>query len=383
MKNLILFDDENWAGLWPLTLTRPTASLRVGIFKIEEKWSRRLSGKTSYQTQDYLTGKFVKVCEKDNLFINGSCLPDDELSNAVNSLEYGQYLAQGPVTLSARYGSDFLSSNILSQLTKIEYKRPARLIRHPEDLVVLNSSEIQNDFELISRTNGISEAHNQRSINDENVIVGRGSELSNGILNTSKGPIFISSQVKLLENVVIHGPAFIGEKSVVKVGAVIYGGTSIGPGCTIGGEVKNSTFYAYSNKGHYGYIGDSVIGEWCNLGAGTTTSNMKNTYGEIGVFDMNLKTNRKTGLQFCGAFIGDYTRSSINSLLTTGSTIGVNSIVHTGLNNNYVRSFSWDENERFTLEKAISIAKRVHNRRQIPFSEEEAKILHHIYHNFC
>ena len=382
MKNLILFDDDSWESLWPLTLTRPVANLLVGALKIEDKWKIWLNRNVSYQTKDYLSKKYKKDPERSDLYVNGSCLPNEAIVKAINSLRAEQYLCQGNCVIAAKTEKLTFSPTRLDGLARIEFDGSVDRLKHPEDVFTLNASQIWLDYELLSQTWERNGYHFTCQHAGRKIYISPGCSINNCVLDSSDGPILIGQNTTILDNSVLRGPVFIGENAVVKAATVIYGGTSIGPDCKVGGEIKNSVFLANSNKGHYGYIGDSVVGEWCNLGAGTTTSNMKNTLGNINLYDIKLGQKRNTHLQFCGAIIGDHTKSSINAMINSGSVIGVNSIVSSGITENYIPSFTWDPNDTYDVDKAIEVARRMYERKDQAFSAVDADILRHIASDF-
>ena len=255
-------------------------------------------------------------------------------------------------------------------------------LNHPWDIFRLNGEVLQSDF--VRLTDGKTSA----KLNDTNVLIGdeifleEGVAVNGAILNADKGPIYLGKDAEIMEGVTIRGPFSLGDHAVVKMGAKIYGPTTIGPYCKVGGEISNSILQAYSNKGHDGFLGNSVIGEWCNLGADTNSSNLKNNYGEVRVWDYEEAKSISTGLQFCGLIMGDHSKSGINTMFNTGTVVGVcANIFGAQFPPKFIPSFLWGGSgqwDLFKMEKAIEVAEKMMSRRQVTFSSEDEKIFQEI-----
>ncbi len=385
--NFILFDDHSWENLLPLTYTRPTAELRIGILKIREKWERYLNSSISFKTQDYLSKKYCETITEDNLLINGSVIPTNNLIEKILQLEINQKLTTGndliAIRLSKKDTENFNYKNI-NLKTRSETHPDFLKINYPWELFKNNGIEIENDFKLIThnrKSEKLSDTNN--IINEKNIFIEKGASLEFVTLNAKNGPIYIGKEAEIMEGAVIRGPFAICENSAVKLSAKIYGPTTIGPYSKVGGEINNSIILGYSNKAHDGFIGNSVIGEWCNLGADTNNSNLKNNYAEVRIWNYPKQKFIKTGLQFCGLIMGDHSKCAINTMFNTGTVVGVNAnIFGAGFPRNFIPSFSWGGShgyKDYALKKAFEVAKKVMERRNIQLDEVEKKILTHIY----
>ncbi len=385
--NYILFDSAHRNNLLPLTFTRPVADLRIGILTIREKWEFLLGEKTSTLTEPYLSAKFPLVKAKSNILINGSVCPNKELVEDVVSLKPGQTLvredaiiamaltAETLETFDGEAGSDIQTISIENDFVKIE---------NTWDLFNHNDRVLREDFEMITKGRKSQPLSKTNSlVNPENIFVEEGAVVEFSILNASTGPIYIGKDAEIMEGCKIRGPLALCDHSVLKMDAKIYGATTIGPHSKVGGEVNNSVFLGYSNKAHDGFLGQSVLGEWCNLGADTNTSNLKNTYEEVKLWCYSEDSFVPTGLQFCGLVMGDHSKSGINTMFNTGTVVGVNANVFgAGFQRNFVPSFSWGGTHGFSdfeLKKAINIATAVYKRRGLEFDKTEQDILKEIY----
>jgi len=394
-NNIILFGEDNWFHFLPLTLTRPVCELRVGILTIREKWEKWLDGKGSFITQDYLSEKYPICIEQDNLLINSTFLPTESLVNAIKRLDLNHSLMLGTEMVAARISEDRL--NRLATDESVIPSLNAHDLVGNDDITIdritrsyhifsKNGVEIVRDFELI--TNG----RTSQPISTSNHVMGKhaifleeGATMECCTINTNDGPVYIGKNAQVMEGSLIRGGFAACEGSIVKMGAKIYGPTTIGPHCRLGGEVSNSVMLANSNKGHDGFLGNSVIGEWCNLGADTNTSNLKNNYLPVRIWSYVSQGFEDTGLQFCGLIMGDHSKAGINTMFNTGTVVGVASnIFGDGFPRNFIPSFSWGGAAGFTthqLNKAIETAKIVMSRRNQEFTEQDRKILEHIFLN--
>lgn len=383
---VILFDDQFRDNLLPLVFTRPVSELRIGILTIKEKWDLALGDRSSYKTQEYLREKYPFSVSSDNLLINGSVCPDEQLLTAVGRLKTGSCLFAGDVVIAARLNEPetitFKSQHTTTYQGE-EYLSPITRLYYPEDIFKYNDIELRKDF--ASLTKGRISA----PLSDTNTVIGHDIFVEEGVtaecatFNTSTGPIYLSKNSQVWEGSHIRGPFSLGKESIVKMGTKIYGKTTIGPHCKVGGEINNSILYGNSSKGHDGYLGNSVLGEWCNIGADSNNSNMKNNYAEVRLWDYNMQGYRKTGLQFCGLIMGDHSKCGINTMFNTGTVVGVNTnIFGAGFPTNFVPDFSWggsQQLETYRLEKALETAEKVYERRNIPFDSIEKSILSHVF----
>ena len=381
--NCILFDGDRRNALLPFTFTRPVGEIRIGILTIKEKWERHLNAPVSYHTQDYLTDKFPKVMAADNLFINGSVLPTPSLLAAITQLMSGAALWWGEVLLAYRY-PEIIAPDSYSKLKRKNYDEKPFQIRNTWDIFSLNGSALELDFEWITRgrkSAPISDTN--RTIRPDRIFLEPGAEVEFSILNATEGPIYLGRDSLVMEGNLIRGGFALCEHGVVKMGAKIYGPTTVGPYGKVCGEINNSVIFGYSSKGHDGYLGNSVLGEWCNIGADSNNSNLKNNYDKVRLWSYETERFEPTGLQFCGLMMGDHSKTAINTMFNTGTVIGVSCNIYTpGFPRNFVPSFSWGGASGFTTympEKAFEAARVMMARRGIAFSVADATILTHVF----
>ncbi|MFH6958670.1 GlmU family protein [Flavobacterium aquidurense] len=381
--NYILFDGPVRNALLPFTFTRPVADILIGIMTIRQKWEARLGSTITTITEDYLSAKFPMVEMEENVMINAAYLPNDILAELVSDLKENQAIFKGDdviafFTTENQEEVDFDSYEI------IQYNGDALTVEHSWDIFSKNDAAIREDF--IYLTEDRKSQPIPKSVNviaPENVFIEEGAKLEFVTLNASGGPIYIGKNTEIMEGTVIRGPFALCENASVKLNAKVYGATTVGPGSRIGGEVKNSVLFANSNKGHDGFLGDSVLGEWCNIGADSNNSNLKNNYEEVKLWSYETEGFAKTGLQFCGLMMGDHSKCGINTMFNTGTVVGVSAnIFGSGFPRNFVPSFSWGGAAGFTTyvtKKAFETAKLVMGRRNIDFDETESAILEHIF----
>ena len=380
--NYILFDGPHRNALLPFTFTRPVADIRVGILTIREKWEKHLGSTTTSITEEYLSDKWPMVEMENNVMINASFLPNDILVEMVKNLELNQAIFQDEevVAFFAKEGEevDFDSFEV------IEFTNECIKIENTWDIFQKNDVAIREDFELLSEdrySQPIPKSVNVLS--PEHIFIEEGAKLEFVTLNASTGPIYIGKNTEIMEGSVIRGPFALCESSRVKLATKVYGATTVGPHSVIGGEVNNSVLFGYSNKGHDGFLGNAVLGEWCNIGADSNNSNLKNNYEEVKLWSYETENFAKTGLQFCGLMMGDHSKCGINTMFNTGTVVGVSTnIFGAGFPRNFVPSFSWGGASGFTTyvtKKAFDTAKIVMARRNVEFSEEDAKILEHVF----
>lgn len=382
---IILFDDAAQQTLLPLTFTRPVADLRIGILTIAEKWRKYLHQDASFITPKYLQEKFPLQVSKQNLLINGSACPDEALLEAVNKLQEGEVLQQHNFLIAAKISGSDLNNwkSIVTSFRQVKYVPNFIKITYPEDIFSFNNIELCKDFALLTKGKISAPISNTNLILGDDFFAEEGAFVECATFNTKSGPIYLSNKSEVFEGANIRGSFFLGENSQVKMGAKIYGATTIGPNCTIGGEVKNSVIWGNSSKGHEGYLGNSVVGEWCNFGADSNNSNLKNTYGEVKLWDYPTQKLRNTGLQFCGLIMGDHTKCAINTMFNTGTIAGVNcNIFGAGFPQKFVPDFSWggiQQTEIYALKKALETAQLAFERKDRDFDEKESNILKYLF----
>lgn len=381
--NYILFDGTVRHALLPFTFTRPVADIRVGILTIREKWEKYLGYTTTTLTEEYLMEKFPMVEMEENVMINASFLPNEVLAEMVMALEDNQAIFCGDEVI-AFYSKDTQEEVDFDTYEIIEFTEDCLRIENPWDIFKKNDAAIREDFELL--TEGRTSQPIPASVNTiapENIFIEEGAKLEFVTLNASTGPIYIGKNSEIMENSVIRGPFALCEEAQVKLATKVYGATTVGPHSRIGGEVSNSVLFGYSNKGHDGFLGNSVLGEWCNLGADTNNSNLKNNYEEVKLWSYEKEGFVKTGLQFCGLMMGDHSKSGINTMFNTGTVVGVSAnIFGSGFPRNFVPSFSWGGASGFTTyitKKAFETARIVMSRRDVEFTPEDAAILEHVF----
>jgi UDP-N-acetylglucosamine diphosphorylase/glucosamine-1-phosphate N-acetyltransferase len=381
--SIVLFDGAGHKNLQPLTFTRPVAHLRVGILTIEEKWNIYLSQEVGVRTKDYLNEKFEGQNGEVDLGINAGLLPTQDLAETILALKKEQILMKNGEVLAINPlpSSDANMQKILKGSLLLEYDEEIEIVRRPWDIFKLNGEELAKDFAVLTNERESQPLHESNTLigEEEDVFIEEGAEVFAAILNSTEGPIYIGKDAVIMEGVMIRGGLALCDHATIKMGAKIYGPTTIGPHSKVGGEVGNSVIIGYSNKGHDGYLGNSVIGEWCILGADTNTSNLKNNYSEVRVWSYNEQEAIASGQQFCGLIMGDHSKSSINTMFNTGTVVGVcANVFDGGFPPKHVPSFSWggkDSIEKFKLEKAYEVAERVMSRRSIDFTEADKEIL--------
>ena len=379
----ILFDGDRREALRPFTYTRPVAEVRTGILTLREKWERRLGESVSWLTEQYLEEKFPLTSGSDNLLIKGSLLADDSLTLAVKELESGQALWDGTQILA--YRSPRVEREVdFGVFEKKEYTKAYREVRHTWDLFSLNGEALEADFQLLTRGRESAPLSDTNQVlHPERIFLEEGATVEYCILNATSGPVYIGKGATVMEGSMIRGGFALGNHSVVKMGAKIYGPTSTGPHCKIGGEINNAVLFGYSNKGHDGFLGNAVLGEWCNLGADTNNSNLKNNYAKVRLWNYESERFDPTGLQFCGLIMGDHSKCAINTMFNTGTVIGVScNIFSAGFPRNFIPSFSWGGTSGFSTylpKKAFEAAKVAMARREVPFTEADERILLHIF----
>ena len=381
--NYILFDSDVRSSLLPFTYTRPVADIRIGILTIREKWEKFLGFTTTSITEEYLEDKYPMVELDHNILINASFLPTKNLVKQVSNLTNNQAIFKGEQVI-AFFTCDTQEHVDFDSYEQVEFKEEVLQIKNTWDIFSLNDKAIQADFDLLTegRTSQPIPA-GVHVIHEQNIFIEQGATVSYSSLNASKGPIYIGKDSEIMEGSLVRGPFALGENSILKMGTKVYGATTVGPFSKIGGEVNNSVLFGYASKGHEGFLGNSVLGEWCNIGADSNTSNLKNNYAEVKLWNYQEERFTNTGLQFCGLMMGDHSKCGINTMFNTGTVIGVSAnIFGSGFPRNFVPSFSWGGATGFTtyqLKKVFEVAKVVMKRRGLELSEADEKILHHVF----
>ncbi|MCR9154527.1 MAG: GlmU family protein [Bacteroidetes bacterium] len=382
--NIIFFDDANRDHLLPLTFTRPSAKLRCGILNLEEKWLKRLPDNLaySYLTEDYLAKKFPLVETDTNLYINPAVCPTQQLMDAVLSLGASETLMKGEIIIASRTKAALLDAN--EQDTEVlDFEGDFNYISRPYHLFQYNGAELELDYKLLTDGRQSASISETNTIIGDDVFVEEGAFVEAAVLNAKSGPIYIGKDATVMEGSVVRGPFALCDHSTLKLSAKIYGPTTIGPHCKVGGEVNNSLLLGYSNKGHDGFLGNSVIGEWCNIGADSNNSNLKNNYEEVKLWDYVEGRFAKTGLQFCGLVMGDHSKCGINTMFNTGTVVGVSANIYGGgFPRNFISSFAWGGSGGFTeyrFDKAMKTAALVMERRGIELDEVERDILQVVF----
>lgn len=372
-----LFDDSAWHSLLPLTFTRPVADLRIGILTVAEKWKKRLNAQVGFITQSYLSEKYPAL-DNPQFEINGSICPTIELIEAVLRLEEGEKLVKGNLLIACNgnsIGADRFETKVFAgDFTKLSF---------PEDLFKFNDSELRSDFDLIT------EGRTSAVLSDTNTFLGKhffaeeGASAECVTFNSLNGPIYLGKNTEIWEGSHIRGSFALCEHSQVRMGAKIYGQTTVGPHSRVGGEISNAVIWGYSSKGHDGYLGNSVLGQWCNIGADSNNSNLKNNYAEVKLWDYGTESFRKTGLQFCGLIMADHAKCGINTMFNTGTIAGVSAnIFGPGFPRNFIPDFAWGGAhgfETYKLSKMFETAVKVYERRNLIFDKIESDILKEVF----
>lgn len=381
MNQIVLFDGSARQNLLPFTYTRPIAAIRIGILKISEKWEKYANLPVSCLTEAYLQDAFPLQLEAKNLFVNASYLPNPKFLQRLLNLKVDEVLMDNEEVvayIAATPQTDFLSKKEILLSTEV------LIVKHTWDIFSKNHEAITTDYELLTKNKVSQEIPSSvYVVNRKNIFIEEGVKLYNGSLNAAEGPIYIGKNAEIMENCSVRGPFALCEFSSLKMGSKIYSGTTVGPYSKVGGEVSNSVLFGYSNKGHDGFLGNSVVGEWCNLGADTNTSNLKNNYAKVRLWDYATGRFADSGLQFCGLMMGDHSKCGINTMFNTGTVVGVSAnIFGAGFPRNFIPSFSWGGSAgtmTYKTEKAFEVSEVVMQRRNVKFTEVEKKALLHVF----
>ena len=383
--NYILFDDRR-NNLLPFTYTRPVSEIRCGILTITEKWAHHLDGEISFLTEDYLQVKYPVNYTTENVYINGSIFPNDSLLEVIDRMEEGDLLfhLEKEKVIAFKSNQKVELDNLESlQFVLHNYEGEFLEINDVWDIFSKNAEALKQDFKLLThgRESALLDKTNIHIGND--LFIEEGAIVQGAILNSTSGPIYVGKNTEIMEGSVVRGGLALCESAVLKLSTKVYGATTVGPFSKVGGEVNNSVIFGYSNKGHDGFLGNSVLGEWCNLGADTNISNLKNNYAEVKIWNFEKMGFKNTGLQFCGMMMGDHSKSGINTMFNTATVVGVSSNIYGGgFPRNYIPSFSWggaDKWVEFRTNKAFEVAEKMMERRGIPFTEADHAILTHVF----
>ena len=386
--NIILVDlPEDRVKFFPLSLTRPVSELRTGIFTIADKWRRAMDSPAYYLTIDYLTQKYPLKIAKNNYCINSRIIPDTNLISAIKGLSPNEGLFISGSFIACKVDKGVFETSIshydFSSLKTIEYTDELRQISHITEIYNNNPYEINADFKTIGKKGEILKDPHTVCYNPDQIYIGEGTNIKSCILDADDGPIFIGNNVTMQPGSVVRGPAAILEDSVISINSKIRANTTIGPSCKVGGEVSQVVFQGYSNKSHDGFLGSSVIGEWCNFGAGSNNSNLKNNYSGVKLWDYEAGKFAETGLQYCGLIMGDFSKCGINTMFNTGTVVGICANIYgNGYMPKFIPSFSWGNNEGFVdyqMDKAIDTIMTVMDRRRKKFNQMDKLVLEHIF----
>lgn len=388
--NFILFDDANRYSLLPFTHTRPVADIRCGILTMRERWEKLLKTKTSSLTEAYLQPVFPLLTEDANIFINGSVFGSEELMKEILSLNEQEKLVSGKTIIAFRISGEISFEGMTEAMNLCTEKTTQETIfslKHIWDIFSLNEQAIKNDFALLTKGRTSQPLpDNIIATGKENIFLEEGAKINAGcIINATTGPVYMGKDAEILEGCMIRGALALGAHAAIKMGAKIYGATTIGEGCKVGGEINNVVFFANSNKGHDGYLGNAVIGEWCNLGADTNCSNLKNNYDSIKIWNEHTHKSVQTGLQFCGLLMGDHSKCGINTMFNTGTVVGVSANIFGGnFPEKFIPSFCWGGSEGMTtydFNRAIDTANRMMARRNKTLSDAEKGMYQYIFNH--
>jgi len=381
--NYILFDGSVRNQLLPFTFTRPVADIRIGILTIREKWEKYLGYTTTTVTEDYLSEKYPMVEMETNILINASFLPTQNMVDQIKNLQKNQAIFYKGEPLAFFSEEDQEIDFDTFKINEYAYDDVLR-VEHTWDIFSKNHEAIKRDFQLLTEGRQSQKIpENSVAFHPERIFIEEGAKLPLCSLNAEAGPIYIGKNAEIMEGAMIRGPFALCEGGTVKMGAKIYTGTTVGPYSKVGGEVNNSVLFAYSNKGHDGFLGNSVLGEWCNIGADSNTSNLKNNYAEVRLWDYESERFLPTGLQFCGLMMGDHSKCSINVMFNTGTVVGVSANVFgSGFPRNFIPSFTWGGSAgtiTYKTEKAFETARLAMARRNLELTGEDAKILEAVF----
>ena len=390
MANIILFDGESRGQLLPLTYSRPVAGLRIGVLTIAQKWERHLGMPASFLTQDYLAPLFPFAAADHNLLINGDVLPTPEIVALVLDLSPGNaYLSDGELIAACldRAAAEALARDEdFGEIAAYELKdQPLLRVQRPGDIFGHNATAIREDYALLTAGRDSEQLSETNTLIGprENLFIEPGARVEACILNVEDGPIYLGRDCVLLEGSMLRGPLAVGEKAVIKMGAKVYGGTTLGPSAKVGGEINNVVFQGNCNKGHDGFLGNAVIGEWCNIGADTNASNLRNDYAEVKVWSYPEERFLPSGRQFHGLVMGDHSKVGINTMFNTGTVVGFSANVFgEGFPRTFIPSFSWGGASgylTYKADKAMATAERMMERRSVPLTDAHRGVFEAVF----
>ncbi len=385
MKTILFDTTENWQDFLPLTYTRPISQLRIGILTIAEKWQKYLDLPVTYKTEDYLQVKYKYEPDRENYIVNSTVLPDDNLVDNIKQLGLGQALFKDGVFIAAHVGIDDVEKAVLGQDVKLnQYNRELSAVTQLWHLFKLNGQELEKDFILLTKGRKSQKLSKSNLVfEEERIFVEPGAVVEAATLNPHGGYIYIGAEAEIMEGAIVRGSLAMCEHSVLKVGAKIYGPTTLGPYSKVGGEVNNSIIIGYSNKAHDGFLGNSVLGEWCNIGADSNNSNLKNNYAQVKLWNYRQERFVPTGEQFCGLIMADHSKCGINTMFNTGTVVGVScNIFGADFPRKFIPSFSWGGYhgfDEYRFDKAMDTARLVMARRHKELTTEEEQILKEVY----
>lgn len=389
--HIVLFDGNAHKTLLPLTATRPVSEIRMGILTLSEKWKNRFFGVTiSNLSPIYLQKRFPYTLQQEQIFANAAVVLNAILAQEIIDLKQGEVLITGEHIIAFRANEDEVQhlrfdafAPNLKNHKRIESKSNAIVLTRPWDIFKNNAQALEEDFELITKGRTSAAISSTNTLLGERIFAEESAIVECAILNSKTGSIYIGHEAEIMEGSVVRGGLAMLEHSCIKLSGKIYGATTLGPHVKVGGEINNSVIFGFSNKGHDGFLGNSVLGEWCNLGADTNNSNLKNNYSEVSAYAPAEKKYIATGLQFCGLIMGDHSKSGINTMFNTGTVCGVSANVFgAGFPPKYIADFSWggaDGFEEFKLEKALEVAEKMMERRGLTLSKEEREILSYLH----
>lgn len=382
----VLFDGKERENLLPLTATRAIADIRIGILTIKEKWEKHLGVEVNILTQGYLQPKYNFTQQENTVFINAAVLPSEELVKEIEVLEENNLLQSDETVIAIK--TNLRIDNIDSLYEQYDSfsllfaKSGINKIEYPWDIFINNGKQIVRDIKLLAIQPNPEKLSPTNQLIGNAIYVEEGVQCECSILNSTNGPIYLGKDAEIMEGCTIRGPFALGNHATLKMQTKVYGDTTIGPYCKVGGEISNSVLFGFSNKAHDGFLGNSVIGEWCNLGADTNNSNLKNNYGSVKVWNYARKSSIDSHLQFCGLIMGDHAKSGINTMFNTGTVAGVAAnIFGGGFHPKFIPDFSWGENGVFQLDKAFEVAERVMERRGVKLTDIDKNILKYIFEN--
>lgn len=388
--NIILFETAaQHKNFLPFTFTRPVADLRVGILTIREKWEKHLHTNVSVLAVDYLQKVFPPKFERENVWVNAALFPSFLLLEMLEKLPSESVLKSGEDVLAFKTDDQLITSgNVIEQTSKfvaIECGFEVTVLKNRWDIFKLNAQAIEADFDLLTLGRKSAKLSKTNTVigSESRIFIEESAVVEASVFNTKVGPIYIGKEAEIMEGCMVRAPFALGEHAVLKMGAKIYGATTIGAHCKVGGEVNNSVFFGYSNKAHDGFVGNSVIGEWCNLGADTNNSNLKNNYADVDIWSYADEKNIKTGLQFCGLMMGDHSKSGINTMFNTGTTVGVcANVFGSDFPPKFIPSFTWGGAQwlrTFTFDKSLEAIQRMMERRNLSLSGNEVEVLKYVF----